>query len=308
MKTLIVMLRANASEWVDLLKQALPDHEVLLDPSAARGAITYALAGKPPAGALAALGRIEALFSVNAGVEALLQPGAVPDDVPIVRLADGALAAGMLEWVLAQALAWHRNLFDYRASQVEIRWAPMLEKVSSERPVTVLGAGHLGAPVAQALARLGFPVRTWSRTPKELAGVDCLAGREALHPAVAGAEILINLLPLTEETDGLLDHQVLGTLARGSVLINGGRGRHVVDEALLALLDTGHLRAAVLDVFREEPLPLSHPFWRHPRVFVSPHIAAPTHAASAVATIAANIRRHEAGLPMSDIVDRVRGY
>ena len=308
MKTLIVMLRANASEWVELLKQALPDHEVLLDPSAARGVITYALVGKPPAGALAALGRIEALFSVNAGVEALLQPGEVPDDVPIVRLADGALAVGMLEWVLAQTFAWHRNLFDYRANQIEMLWAPMPEKQATERPITVLGAGHLGAPVAQVLAQLGFPVRAWSRTPKALAGVDCLAGREALHSAVAGAEILINLLPLTSETDGLLDQGVLGALARGSVLINGGRGRHVVDEALLALLDEKHLRAAVLDVFREEPLPLSHPFWRHPRVFISPHVAAPTQAASAVAMISANIRRHEAGLPMSDVVDRVRGY
>ncbi len=308
MKTLVVLLRANALEWVELLKQALPDHAVLLDPSAVQGAVTYALVGKPPAGALKALGPIEALFSVNAGVEALLQPGEVPDDVPIVRLSDGALTAGMLEWVLAQTLAWHRNLFDYRASQVEMRWAPVPEKLASERPVTVLGAGHLGAPVALALARLGFPVRAWSRTLKELAGVDCLAGREALLPAVAGAEILINLLPLTVETDGLLDQGVLGALARGSVLINGGRGRHVVDEALLALLDEGHLRAAALDVFREEPLPLSHPFWRHPRVFVSPHVAAPTQAASAVAAIAANIRRHEAGLPMSDVVDRIRGY
>ena len=308
MKTILVMLRANAPEWTTLLKQALPEHAVVTDASAAAGSITYAVVGKPPPGALAALGRVDALFSVNAGIEALLESDEVPDGVPIVRLADDALAAGMLEWVLAQTLAWHRNLFDYRRQQVELNWAPMAEKLASERPVTILGAGHLGGPVAEALARLGFPVCAWSRTGKRIAGVRCLAGCDALGEAVDGAEILVNLLPLTAETEMLLDRALLSRLARGSVLINGGRGRHVVDEAVLALLDDGHLRAAALDVFREEPLPLSHPFWRHPGVFISPHVAAPTQAASAVAVIAANIRRHEAGEKLRDVVDRVRGY
>ena len=308
MKTILVMLRANASDWVALLKQALPEHMVVTEAAEAVDAVRYAVVGKPPPGALLALGTVEALFSVNAGIEALLESGEVPDEVPIVRLADEALAAGMLEWVLAEVLAWHRNLFDYRTEQRARRWAPRSEKLASQRPVAVLGAGHLGGPVAEALARLGFPVRSWSRSAKQFPGVRSFAGPAALADAVSGAEILVNLLPLTAATEGLLDRNLLRRLAPGSVLINAGRGRHVVDEAVLELLDGGQLRAAVLDVFREAPLPPSHPFWDHPGVFISPHVAAPTQAASAVAVIAANIRRHEAGEALRDVVDRNRGY
>ena len=308
MKTILVMLRSHADDWVRLLKLGLPEHAVVTDASLAEGPLSYAVVGKPPAGAIAALGRLEALFSVNAGIEALLESGEVPEDMPLVRMVDDGLAAGMLEWVMAETLAWHRNLFHYRTAQLERRWSPLQEKMAFERTVCVLGAGHLGRPVAEQLASLGFTTRAWSRSGTTIPGVETFRGPDALAACVEGADFLINLLPLTPETENLLDAALLRRLAPGAVLINGGRGRHVVDEAVIALLDEGHLRAAVLDVFRTEPLPPEHPFWTHPGVFLSPHVAAPTHPATAVASITQNIRGFESGMALRHVVDRARGY
>ncbi|WP_419728120.1 2-hydroxyacid dehydrogenase [Lichenicola sp.] len=308
MKTILVMLRAHADDWVRLLKLGLPEHAVVTDASEADGPLSYAVVGKPPAGAIAALGRLDALFSVNAGIEALLESGEVPDDMPLVRMVDDGLAAGMLEWVMAETLAWHRNLFDYRTAQLERRWAPLAEKMAFERTVCVLGAGHLGRPVAEQLASLGFSTRAWSRSGTTIPGVASCRGIDELPAAVEAADFLINLLPLTPETETLIDAVLLRRLAPGAVLINGGRGRHVVDEAVMALLDEGHLRAAVLDVFRTEPLPPEHPFWSHPGVYLSPHVAAPTHPATAVAAITQNIRGFESGMALRHVVDRSRGY
>ena len=199
-------------------------------------------------------------------------------------------------------------MFDYRASQLAGDWRPLAETLARDRRVSVLGAGHLGGRVAAALAALGFQTRVWSRTPKSIAGVRSHAGTDALAAATADAEILINLLPLTPATENIIDQRLLGRLARQSVLINGGRGRHVVDAAVLEALSSGRLRAAVLDVFREEPLPAEHPFWAHPGVYVTPHVAALTQATTAVAAIAANLRGFESGEPLRHVVDLARGY
>lgn len=350
-KSVLVMLPANADQWVRLLAAALPAHTVvdggagftgdggvaggIGDQSSSIGGrvhradsdaggtqesaahatgmahaseIAYAVVSRPARGALAGLTGLEVVFSVNAGVEALLESGAVPVGVPLVRMADVGLADGMREWVLATTLTWHRNLFDYRARQLAGRWAPASEVLARDRQVTVLGAGHLGGRVATHLAGIGFRTRAWSRAPKHLEGVTSFSGPGSLEQAVSGADFLINLLPLTPATENLLDRALLSRLAPQSVLINGGRGRHMVDQDVIALLDSGQLRAAVLDVFREEPLPAAHAFWRHPGVFVTPHVAAPTHATTAVAAIAANLLAYEAGAPLRDVVDRERGY
>lgn len=306
MKKLRIMLHAHAEEWAALLRAALPDHVIVTGPDEFGAA--YAVVGKPPPGALAAMPDLEAVFSVNAGIEALLESGEVPPHVPIVRMVDDGLAEGMLEWILATTLAWHRNLFTYRAHQLQRRWIPLREKLARDRRVTVLGAGRLGGRAAEWLAKLGFDTRTWSRSPKQIPGVDCRFAADGLHGAVDDSEILINLLPLTPDTENLLDHGLLSRLAPQAVLINGGRGRHVVDQAVIELLDDGRLRAAVLDVVREEPLPDGHPFWRHPGVYLTPHVAAPTHASTAAAAIAENILGHEAGAPLRHVVDLVRGY
>jgi glyoxylate/hydroxypyruvate reductase len=307
MTKIVVMVRDNADEWVRLLRAALPDHDVVTGPIDATDS-AYAVVGKPPPGALAAIADLKVVFSINAGVEALLESGEVPPGIPIVRMADDGLAEGMLEWVLATTLAWHRNLYAYRSAQQAGRWAPLPEVLARDRRVCVLGAGHLGGRVAAALGQIGFSTRAWSRTPKTIAGVTCLAAAERLDEAVAGTDILINLLPLTAATENLLGRRLLSLLAPRAVLINGGRGRHVVDEDVLELLDEGQLSAAVLDVFREEPLPPAHPFWRHPGVYLTPHVAAPTHTVTAATAIAANIKGYEAGAALRHVVDPELGY
>ena len=307
MKKVAVLLRSNLSEWLQLLRVALPHHTIVGDAAEAADA-AYAVVGKPAPGVLAALAKLQVVFSVNAGVEALLESGEVPAGIPIVRMVDDGLAEGMLEWVLATALAWHRNLFSYREQQANGQWIPLREILARDRRVTVLGAGHLGGRVAATLAQIGFNTRVWSRTPKQIAGVASLAGDGALRDAVHGSEILINLLPLTPATENLLDAPLLTELAPKAVLINAGRGRHLVDRAALELLNSGRLRAAVLDVFREEPLPPDHPFWHHPGIYLTPHVAAPTHASSAVAAIAENLLGYEAGASLKHVVELARGY
>jgi glyoxylate/hydroxypyruvate reductase len=307
MNKIIVMLRSNAEEWARLLKASLPDHAIVTELQTGRDSL-YAVVGKPPPGSLAALPALKVIFSVNAGIEALLESGEVPASIPIVRMVDEGLAEGMLEWVLACTLSWHRNLFFYREAQLQRQWTPQREVLARDRRVTVLGAGHLGGRAARFLAQIGFNTTVWSRTPKDIPAVRSLAGREQLSAAVHGSELLINLLPLTPATEDILDRKLLVQMASGGVLINAGRGRHLVDDDVIDLLDDGHLRAAVLDVFRDEPLPTAHPFWSHPRVYLTPHVAAPTHAATAVAAIAENLRAHEQGAPLRNVVDLQRGY
>ncbi len=307
MKRLLVAVRTNPQVFADLFRAELPAHEVLLTPPD-DGATAYAVVGLPPAGLLAQLSGLEVVLSINAGVEHLLASGEVPAGVPIVRMVDPGLVEGMVQWVAARVLGWHRNLSAYRDRQMAGRWAPLTELLASERTVAVLGAGALGAPVAAMLASFGFRVRVWSRTPRDLPGIASFAGRGQLGAAVDGVDILVNLLPTTAETVDLIDYALLGRMAAGGLLVNGGRGAAVVDADLLRALDEGLLDSAALDVFRQEPLPADHPFWTHPRVFVTPHVAAITHARTSVAIMAETVRRHERGAPLDHVVDRARGY
>lgn len=306
MKRILIAVRTNPQAFADLFRAALPDHDVLTAPD--DGATAYAVVGVPPAGLLARLSGLEVVLSINAGVEHLLASGEVPDGVPIVRMVDPGLVEGMVQWVAARVLGWHRHLFVYRDRQGEGCWTPLPEALASERTVAVLGAGALGGPVAAMLASFGFKVRVWSRTPRTLAGVACFAGADQLAIAVDGVDVLVNLLPATAATRDLIDYPLLARMARGGLLVNGGRGAAVVDADLLRALDEGRLDSAALDVFRQEPLPADHPFWTHPRVFVTPHVAAITHARTSVAIMAATVRRHERGEALPHVVDRQRGY
>ncbi len=308
MRRLLVAAEDEPALWAALFRSALPGHDILLTAPPAGTPVAYLVVGRPPPGLVASLSGLEVVLSLNAGIEPLLAPGAVPEHLPIVRMADDGLALGMVEWVLAQALAWHRNLFAYAASQKAGRWAPLSERLARERLVTVLGAGALGRPVATALAAVGFRTRVWSRTPHDIPGVEAFSRTDGLAAALDGADVLVNLLPLTALTANLLDSRAFDRLARGALLINAGRGGHLVEADLIAALDDGRLGAAALDVLRQEPLPESHPFWRHPRVRLSPHVAAPTHARTAVAVMAETVRRHERGEVLFPLVDRARGY
>ena len=308
MSRILIAVRTNAERFAELFRAELPDHEVVTTVPEDGQPTPCVVVGVPAAGLLAKLRGLRLVLSINAGVEHLLASGEVPADVPIVRMVDPGLVDGMVEWVAARVLAWHRNLFAYRDQQAEGRWAPLKERLARERTVTVLGAGELGGPVATSLAGLGFATRAWSRSPRAMANVRCFAGRDQLGPAVDGADILVNLLPSTAETVDLIDGALLARMAPGGLLVNGGRGAAIVEADLLRALDGGQLDAAALDVFRGEPLAAGHPFWAHPRVFVTPHVAAITHPHTSVAIMAENFRRFERGDPLPNLVDRAQGY
>jgi glyoxylate/hydroxypyruvate reductase A len=250
--------------------------------------------------------RTKAVLSLWAGVERLV--GNTTLRMPLARMVDEGLTQAMVEWVVAQVLRHHLDLDSTILGQDGV-WRHRRPRMSRDRPVTVLGLGVLGAACTKALADLGFPVTGWSRTPKAVPeAIRCLHGTDGLREALTASEIVVLLLPLTAGTENLLSHEQFALMAHGGVIINPGRGPLIDDEALLAALDSGQIGHATLDVFRIEPLPAAHPFWAHPRVTVSPHVAAFTPPETASAVIAENIRRGEAGLPFLHLVDRQQGY
>ncbi|PRX33821.1 glyoxylate/hydroxypyruvate reductase A [Meinhardsimonia xiamenensis] len=249
--------------------------------------------------------RARAVLSTWAGVESFLANPTLTQ--PLTRMVDPGLVEGMVEYVVGHVLRHHLGM-DAHIVNPEHRWEPTPPPLARDRRVAVLGLGALGGAAAEALARLNFAVSGWSRSPRDMPGVICHHGEAGLRAVLAQAEIVVLLLPLTPHTDGLMNAERLGWLPRGAVLINPGRGALIDDEALLAALDSGHLAHATLDVFRTEPLPAGHPFWTHPRVTVTPHIASETRPSSAARMIAENIARAEKGEPLLHLVDRERGY
>ncbi|MFV1463485.1 MULTISPECIES: 2-hydroxyacid dehydrogenase [unclassified Phaeobacter] len=248
--------------------------------------------------------RCKAVLSLWAGVEKIV--GNQTLKMPLCRMVDPGLTAGMVEWVTGHVLRYHLGID--RTIRTQDRWDPVVPPLAEERPVTVLGLGALGQACAQMLAKLGFPVTGWSRSEKSIDGITCRHGEAGLHAALSAAEIVILLLPDTPATENTLNRDTLALLPRGARIINPGRGPLVDDDALLAALDSGQVGHATLDVFRVEPLPLDHPYWTHPNVTVTPHIAAETRAITAARVIAENIRLGEAGQPLRHQVDRNLGY
>ncbi len=249
--------------------------------------------------------RARAVLSLWAGVERIATNPTLTQ--PLVRMVNPGMTAGMVEYVTGHVLRHHLGM-DAHIRRERPEWKPVIPPLACARRVSVLGLGALGAASARALAGLGFDVAGWSRAPKDIPGVSCLSGKAGLEEALGRAEILVLLLPLTGETENLLDTARLARLPEGAVIINPGRGPLIDDEALLAALDRGHLAHATLDVFRTEPLPPEHPFWHHPKVTVTPHIASDTRPEHAARVIAENIRRGEAGEPFLHQVDRSAGY
>ena len=270
--------------------------------------IDYVLAWHHVPGSLSAFPRLKAIFSLGAGVEKLLRDRELPAGVPIVRMVDPSLTAGMTEYVLLHVLSYHRRMPELEALQRGAQWVELEAPPASERRVGILGLGVLGSDAAMKLAALGFQVAGWSLTPKTIPGVESFAGEKDLLPMLARSDILVCLLPLTAATEGILNARTLSALPRGACLINAARGGHVVETDLLAALDSGQIAHATLDVVSEEPLPAFHPFWRHPQVTLTPHVASLTWPPTAALHILANIRRHEAGEPMSPLVDLAREY
>lgn len=249
--------------------------------------------------------RTKAVLSLWAGVERIVGNATLTQ--PLCRMVDPAMTETMVAWVVGHALRHHLGM-DRHIVNPEHVWDPVCPPLPRDRPVAMLGMGALGTACARALAALGFPVTGWSTRAKDVPGIPCLHGADGLARVLSTAQIVVTLLPKTPDTENLLDARRLSLLPRGAFILNPGRGPIIDDAALLAALDSGHIGHATLDVFRTEPLPAEHPFWAHPRITVTPHIAADTRPHTASAVIAENIRRSEAGLPLLHLVDRGRGY
>jgi glyoxylate/hydroxypyruvate reductase A len=249
--------------------------------------------------------RAKAVLNLWAGVEGIV--GNETLTIPLTRMVEDGLTEGMVEWVTGQVLRHHLG-FDRYIKPDRPEWRPVFPPLARDRVVGMLGLGELGAACAQALASLNFDVRGWSRSQKDIAGVRCFAGEAGLREVLEASEIVVLLLPKTPETENVLDARRLGWLPKGAVIVNPGRGPLIDDDALLAALDTGQVGHATLDVFRVEPLPEDHPFWAHPSVTVTPHVASETRAETASRTIAENVRRGEAGETFLYLVDRTRAY
>jgi glyoxylate/hydroxypyruvate reductase A len=298
---------AEATPWLAGLRAAFPAASLRLWCPGDDDPADYALVWKTPAAFYARPRGLRAAFALGAGVDALL--AVTPPGVPLVRLCDAGMAEQMARYVVREVFRIHGSPASH--SDWDMDRAAYVRHESKDFAIGVLGLGALGSAVAGALAALGFRVYGWSRTPKAVPGVSCHAGQAGLDTVAAGAHVLVNLLPLTPDTEGVLNAALFEKMPRGAHLINVARGAHLVDDDLLGALDAGRLAWATLDVFRTEPLPTGHAFWTHPRIRVTPHVSARTLYAPALAQIVAHIRRLEAGdgaANLPGLVDRVRGY
>ena len=249
--------------------------------------------------------RCKAVLSLWAGVERIV--GNTTLTQPLARMVDPYLTEGMVEWVVGHALRHHLGMDRHIVNPAHV-WDPTCPPLARQRPVAMLGLGALGLAAARALQALNFPVTGWSRAPKVIEGLTCLSGEAGLKQALSNAAIVVSLLPRTPQTENLLNARTLAYLPKGAFILNPGRGPLIDDQALLAALDSGQVAHATLDVFRTEPLPQDHPFWTHPQITVTPHIAADTRPHSAARVLVENIRRSEAGAPLLHLVDRTLGY
>lgn len=303
----------NAQEWLAGIKQRLPQAEIREWQRGDERPADYALVWRPPHEMLANRRDLKAVFALGAGVDAILDqerkhPGTLPAGVPLLRLEDTGMAQQMQEYALSYVLRYFRRFDEYQALQQRQEWQPLDPHSLDDFTIGILGAGVLGQSVARKLTEFGFSVRCWSRSAKQIDGVQSFAGEAQRAAFLDGVKLLINLLPNTLETVGILNRELFAQLSSGAYLINIARGAHLVEADLLAALEQGQLAAATLDVFAREPLPQDHPFWRHPRVTITPHIAAITLPQQAMDQIAANIRALEAGHAPAGVVDRQRGY
>lgn len=303
----------QADSWMSEMRRQAPGRDIRQWPDCGDAAeVDYTLAWKPEPGVFAKLPNLKAIFSLGAGVDGILGDPALPD-VPIVRIVDPDLTMRMTEYVVLHVLTHHRQQRRYNAFQARKEWRDLDQPAARDVRVGVMGLGALGRNSAERLRDLGFSVAGWSRTRKEIEGVECFAGKSGLKRFLNRTDILVCLLPHTAETEGLIDRKLIAELARdgrleGPALINAGRGKVQVEADIIAALDAGELAHVTLDVFETEPLPKESPLWTHPRVTVTPHVASDSDPVALTANILRQIESFEAGKPLENVVDRARGY
>ncbi|HZY18785.1 MAG TPA: glyoxylate/hydroxypyruvate reductase A [Ramlibacter sp.] len=306
MRILFSATATKAAPWVSGLQAALPEAEVAEWAPGAPQA-DHAVVWAPPQQLLDEQPALQGLFNIGAGVDALMKLR-IPPQTRVVRLDDAGMSVQMAEFVCHAVIRHFRELDAYEQDIAQGRWSYRKPRLRSEFTIGIMGLGVLGARVAQALQQFEFPVLGWSRSPKALPGVRCYAGQAQFGDFLAASRVLVCLLPLTPDTENILDRDTLGRLPAGGYLINVARGAHLVEADLLALLDSGHLAGATIDVLREEPPPAAHPFWRHPKIALTPHTSARTLREESIAQIAGKIRAMARGEPVAGVVDRSRGY
>ena len=307
--SIVLISDRDTNAWTQALKNAAPDVDLRIHPEDGNPReVEYALVWNHPTGIFKKYPNLKVIASMGAGVDHILSDPELPKGVVVTRIVSEQLATDMAEFVLALVLGHLRNLAWYKETEREQEWKfePYLR--IKEVKVGIMGLGHLGKTVAKQLLATGFRVHGWSRRPKDIAGVRSFSGPDQLKAFLAESRFLICLLPLTPETDSILNAELFAQLPRDSFLINVARGRHLVEEDLIDALDSGQLAAASLDVFREEPLPGQHPFWMHPKVQVTPHIASVTQPSSVVNQVLDNYQRMRKGQALLHVVERHQGY
>ena len=292
--------------WLAGLRLALPGADVEVWQSGAPAA-DHAVVWAPPQQFFDEQLQLKGVFNIGAGVDALLRLK-LPPQAAVVRLDDAGMSVQMAEYVCHAVIRHFREFDGYEADIRSGKWSYRKPAQRSDFPVGVMGLGVLGERVARALTQFEFPVLGWSRSAKKVAGVRCLAGAAQFDEFLGATRVLVNLLPLTDQTRDIMRLETLSKLRPGGYVINVARGTHLVDEDLLRLLDSGHLAGAMLDVFRTEPLPVEHPFWRHPKITITPHTSARTLRDESIAQIARKIMAMERGELFAGIVDVARGY
>lgn len=307
MRVLLQSPRTELDDWRREMADALPEATFTAWP-AVDPRPDYVVAFKPGAELFARIEPPRAIFNLGAGVDAMLALPTFPRNVPLYRLEDAGMAEQMAEYVALAVLAAYREQRAYAEAQRECRWAPRPRLSKRAFAVGLLGFGVLGRAVGAALAPFGFPLLAWVRERRAIEGVETFAGAGELAAVLARTQVLVVMLPSTRQTTGLVNAARLAQLPVGAHLVNVARGDLVVEADLLDALDSGRLASATLDVFRDEPLPPTHPFWHHPRITLTPHVSAITLVAEAAAQVAAKIRALERGERVSGRVDRARGY
>jgi len=297
----------TASEpWLQGLCAALPGAEVSLWAPGAPMA-DYAVVWAPPQQFFDEQVQLQAVFNIGAGVDALLKLRPPPQAL-IVRLDDAGMSVQMAEYVCHAVIRHFREFDAYEADTRQGKWSFRKPRARADFPVGIMGLGVLGERVARSLTQFEFPVNGWSRSPKVVDGMRCFAGTDGFKNFLAASRVLVCLLPLTTDTRDIMNRDSLSRLQAGGYVINVARGAHLVDDDLLALLDSGHLVGATLDVFRTEPLPTEHPFWTHPKITVTPHTSARTLRSESIAQIAGKIAALQRGEPVAGVVEPSRGY
>lgn len=299
---------AKSADWQIKLGRHLSDFS-LVDLMSPEGRMAdIALVWAPPAGAFADMPNLKGIINKGQGVDHIMRDPTVPRDVPLVRLVDPDMSDALSHWVILAALDFWRDASYYRRCQTQKIWKPVVQRPATGATIGVMGVGAIGSVVAKRFAALGFAVRGWARSPREIEGVTVFAGSDSLDKFLDDVDILVSVLPLTDETTGIMNADLFARLAKGAFVINGGRGQQLVEDDLLTALEAGQLAGAALDVFAHEPLPKDHPFWTHPKITVWPHVAAQTNPNTAASQVAAAITAIMAGKMPENRVDWHRGY